>query len=166
MLSLWKLRRQLEPLRSDCVVSRHDGIDITTLLQQEIDDWYETLLDTAPNEMLVATDIASQVAVNFNDDNSASISLPIQCRRVIEVMADSWKQPATITNPQSALALRQANPFSRAGSNCPVAIKDFNTLRLYGIAPQSKLTRLLCVMHPDDGFYEFSKRALSTIPQP
>ena len=166
MLSLWRLRRQLEPLRSDCVVSRIDGIDTTELLQQEIDDWYESLLDTAPIEMLVVTDITQQVALNINNDGMATVILPEQCRRVVEVMVKEWEQPATLTSPDSALAIRQTNTFSRAGKSHPVAIKDQRTLRIYGIDSQSQLSRLLCVMQPDDGFYEFTKRALSTIPQP
>lgn len=165
MLSLWRLRRQLEPLRSDCVVSRIDGIDTTELLQQEIDDWYESLLDTAPIEMLVVTDITQQVALNINSDAMGTVILPERCRRVIEVMTNVWSQPAILTSPDTALAMRQTNIFSRAGKSRPVTIKDHNLLRLYGIDKHSQLSRLLCVMQPDDGFYEFNKRALSTIPQ-
>lgn len=30
MLSQWRMRRALEPLRSDCTIERIDGIDIDT----------------------------------------------------------------------------------------------------------------------------------------
>lgn len=165
MMALWRLRRQLEPLRSDCEVSRADGIDTSQYLQQEIDDWYETLLDTAPVEMLAVTDITSQVAVSRHDETTLTISLPDGCRRVVEVMFDKWNRPAVIAGSDTALARRQDNRYSRAGDASPVAIVRHNTLWVYGATGSHSLLRLRCVMQPDDGFYEFSKRALSTISQ-
>lgn len=165
MLSVWRLRQQLEPLRSDCVVSRVDGTDTDALLLQHIDDWYETLLDTAPAEMLVLTDVSSQVAMNNLGEGMATVILPERCRRVVEIMASDWQQPAVIVAPDSPLALLQGNVYSRAGKSRPVAVVDRRVLRLYGVDSKSRLSRLLCVMQPDDGFYEFNKRALSTISQ-
>lgn len=163
MLSVWRLRQQLEPLRSDCVVSRIDGSDSDALMIQHIDDWYETLLDTAPAEMLVLTDISTQVAMNNLGEAMATVILPERCRRVVEVMADDWEQPAVIVPADSPLALLQGNVYSRAGKSRPVAVVDRRVLRLYGVDSKSRLSRLLCVMQPDEGFYEFNKRALSTI---
>lgn len=166
MLSQWRMRRELEPLRSDCTVSRADGIDLTPLLVAQMRDWYLGLLDNAPLEMLAVTNIANDVALVVNEqDGMATITLPSQCRRVVEVKLTTWARPAEIVGPDSSLAMRQKWKFTRAGTTYPVAINDNGLLRLYGVERGNtpKIERLLCVMEPEDGFYTFDERALSLI---
>ena len=52
MLAQWKMRRYLEPLRTDCLISRSDGIDIDAYCVMEMRRWYLDLLATAPVEFL------------------------------------------------------------------------------------------------------------------
>lgn len=165
MLDQWRLRRELEPLRSDCTVERLDGIDTDALLRNELNDWYRNLLDTAPVEMLSITDIADMVAIVKRDDGSATVRLPEKCRRVVEVMLDCWQRPARITAADSPLARLQDNPYSRGHTSEPVAVERHRRLQLYSIPDGHvpEITSLYCVMEPDDGFYEMDERALSTI---
>lgn len=171
MLSQWRLRRQLEPLRSDCTVLRSDGIDLERLLTAEMRDWYLTLLDTAPLEMLAVTDIAGETAlqVNGSDNCHATVLLPERCRRVVSVMLGNWQRPAVVTAPGSVLARCQDSPYSRASAHSPVAVLEPGQLRLYGgIDPFSppEIASLKCVLVPPDGYYVLDERALSLIPTP
>ena len=165
MLSQWRMRRALEPLRSDCTVERIDGIDLDSFLKMEMRDWYLNLLDTAPLHLLTLTDIASKVSLSKNDDLSATIRLPQGCRRVIELTLDCSPVPIKITPPDTPLAICQQNPFSQSGAVSPIAIHNNNSLIIHAGSDNFNIVQLLCVMEPDDGFYELDEAALSLISQ-
>ncbi len=162
MLSQWRMRRALEPLRSDCAVTRRDGIDLDSFLKIEIRDWYLNLLDTAPVHLLTLTDIAPLVAIEQAGEGCSAITLPQQCRRIIELNINNNPAPVEITAAGSPLALCQQNPFSRAGDIAPVAMLHGSRLTIYSASVPS-IARLLCVMEPEDGYYELDEAALSLI---
>ncbi len=165
MLSQWRMRRALEPLRSDCTIERIDGIDIDTFLKMEMRDWYLNLLDTAPAHLLMLTDITSNVSVSRNNDQSAIITLPQGCRRVIQLSIDCCDNPVEIVAADSPLAMCQLNPFSRSGSIAPVAIVHHDRVIIYAGSNNFNISHMLCIMEPDDGFYELDEAALSLIPK-
>ena len=165
MLSQWRMRRALEPLRSDCTVERIDGIDLDSFLMMEMRDWYLNLLDTAPPHLLTLTDITSKVSLSKNDDLSATIRLPQRCRRVIELTLDSSPSPVKITTPNSPLTICQQNPFSRSGTASPIAIHSNDSLIIHAGNNDFNIVQLLCVMEPDEGLYELDEAALSLISQ-
>lgn len=169
MLDLWRLRRALLPLREESVVERRDGIDFDRLLHAELRAWYSNLLDTAPVDMLVLTDIARDVAPALQADGRMTVTLPSGCRRVVEVEAEGWTRAATIAMAGSPLALQQDNPYSRGRVDAPVAVLHPGRLVLYSTPPgggKPRLRRLLCVMEPEEGMYELDERAISLIPTP
>lgn len=164
MLQQWRMRRALEPLRSDCVVQRADGIDLDPLLRMEMRDWYLKLLDTASLELLAPEDIAGDVALVVNADGSAVVTLPERCRRVVEVRLEEWERPARIETPDSRRARCQQSCYCRGGAEEPVAIAEVGRLRLYSVlSAQPKIASLLCIAEPEEGYYEFDERALATI---
>lgn len=163
MLSQWRMRRALEPLRSDCTIERIDGIDLDSFLKMEMRDWYLNLLDTAPLHLLSLTDIASKVSISRNNDLSVTITLPQKCRRVIELTLDCSPSPIKITTSDTHLAICQQNPFSRSGTSSPIAIYCHDNLIIHAGSNDFNIVKLLCVMEPDDGFYELDEAALSLI---
>lgn len=165
MLSQWRMRRALEPLRSDCTIERIDGIDLDSFLKMEMRDWYLNLLDTAPLHLLSLSDVASFVSLSFNNDLSATIMLPKGCRRIVEILIDCCDNPVEIVAADSPLAMCQQNPFSRSGSVSPVAILHHDRVIIYAGANNFNISHMLCVMEPDDGFYELDEAALSLIPK-
>jgi hypothetical protein len=165
MLKMWRLRRYREPLRDDCSVTHTDGLDTDRLLTMEMREWYINLLDTADTRLLDITDIAADVALKANSDGSATVALPAECRRVVEVNIDGWKRPATITPADTHLASLQLSEMSRGGAADPVAVARPGSLTLYTPpSAQSKLTSLKCIAEPADGSYRFDELALSLIP--
>lgn len=165
MLAQWKLRRGFEPLRADCVITRSDGVDLDALLRLEIRDWYLSLLNTAPIEMLATTNIASEIALAKKDDSTATVILPQNCRRIVEFQLSGWDRPARIIDDVDSYdALLQHNPFSRGGCAQPVVVKHHNMLYIYSL-PQGNvsITRAMAVMEPTDGTYEMDEAALATI---
>ena len=165
MLAQWKLRRGFEPLRSDCVITRSDGVDIDQLLRLEMRDWYLNLLSTGPIEMLATTNIANDIAVVVGEDNVGIVTLPESCRRIVEFQLEGWLRPAKIiTNPHCQEALLQDNPYSRGGCEQPVVVLDGNRLFLYSLPSSTpKIVRAIAVMEPTDGSYVLDERGLSTI---
>lgn len=166
MLYQWRLRRALLPMREDCTVTRYDGIDLDSLLRLQMRDWYLNLLDTAPLEMLTLTDISADIAVVRRDDGLDTVTLPGNCRRLVEFRLEEWERPAEIVaDPHSPVAVMQTNPFSRGGACRPVAVCHNNTLYLYSVTSAvPKIAKALAVMLPEDGTFEMNERALSLIP--
>ncbi len=165
MLAQWKLCRGFEPLREDCEITRSDGIDLDTLLRLEMRNWYLNLLKTAPIDMLAVKNIANDIAIVVNDDNSGIVQLPETCRRLVEFQLKGWKQPAKIIDDANCRdALLQSNIFSRGGCEQPVVIKRNNRLHIYSLPDDNpSILRAMAVMEPTDGTYEMDESALSTM---
>lgn len=165
MLAQWKLCRGFEPLREDCEITRTDGIDLDALLRLEMRNWYLNLLKTAPIDMLAITNIANDIAIVKNDDNTGTILLPESCRRLVEFQLKGWKRPAKIIEDTNCHdALLQDNPYSRGGCEQPVVIKRGNRLHIYSLPDDNpQILRAMAVMEPTDGSYEMDESALATI---
>ena len=171
MLGYWRLLRGYEPLRSDHAVTRRDGIDLDSLLMKEISAWYATLLDTAPVEMLVTTDIASSLVAVTRPDLSAMVALPDSCRRLISIALRGWEQPAVVVpvddNPD--LYAEQFNPYTCGSVQRPAAIlMPDRTVRLYSmpsLAAFPVVESAVAIVEPADGSYQFDSRALDLIPK-
>lgn len=165
MLAQWKLRRGFEPLRNDCVITRTDGVDLDQLLRLEMRDWYLKLLNTAPLEMLSTTNIANDIVVLIGNDNVGTITLPENCRRIVELQLDGWSRPAKIIdNPFCQEAILQDNPYSRGGNEQPIAIKHGNRLYIYSLSSSTpKIVKAIAVMEPSNGTYEMDESALALI---
>lgn len=164
MIARWRLHRYHEPLRNDCSVTRTDGIDLDAIIVAEMEAWYFNLLDTAPPDLLVTADIATEVAMSRDREGVARIPLPTGVRRVIDVGVSSWPCPAQIvTDPHSVTARRQRHKFTRAGTSSPVALHSGGVLTLYSVPPQGRLTTLTVVRDPEPGTYPLDTRALALI---
>lgn len=164
MLRIWKLRRYHEPLRADCEVTRTDGLDLDRLQTMEMREWYLKLLDTAETGLLEVTDIAKDVALKRRRDGSATITLPEECRRVIEVSLEGWHQPARLTTPGSRLASLQQSEFSRGGAAEPVAVMHTGYIHLYSPTPETAaISTLKCIREPLNGEYVMDELLLKTI---
>ncbi len=168
MLAQWKLRRYVEPLRSDCTVVRSDGADTDSLLTMEIRDWYLDLLDHGPVEMLSPVDVTDESAVRCRGDFPVvEVTLPEGCRRVTEVRLRDNHRRVVVTTAGTPLAMLQESEFSCGGEMSPVAVvMSPRRLNLYGHDSSGnppEIERLLAVRLPPDGFYELDERALSTI---
>lgn len=165
MLGVWKLKRYFEPLRSDCEVERTDGIATDRLLMMEMREWYLNLLDNGELSLLQVSDIAKDVALKFQNDGTATVTLPAECRRVIEVNVDGWHQSAIPVTADSPLGMLQQSAYSRGGVEEPVAVAHQGYLQLY-TPPSStaRISSLKCVLEPAEGSYVLDERALATIP--
>lgn len=165
MLGVWKLKRYFEPLRSDCELSRTDGVDFDRLQMMEMREWYLNLLDNGDLSLLEVSDIARDVALKHLSDGSATITLPSECRRVVEVKLDGWQRAATIVGSDSPIAALQRSPYSRGRSEEPVAVVHQGYLHIYTpSSTDSRISSLKCVAEPADGSYRFDERALATVP--
>ncbi len=167
LLSEWSLRKGFEPLRNDCQVTRTDGIDLRRLMVRDMHAWYMDLLHTAPPRLLPVSDLAATVPVSAGADGSATIHLPANVVRVVEVRLAGWQRSgAIVTDMTSAEAVAQTNPYSRAGCCAPVVLVDGAVLRLYSPPADGtlRLESLLCIELPAEGLYRLNPEALGLIP--
>lgn len=162
MLSLWRLFRLLEPIRSDVAVSRSDGIDLDSILLAEMELWYKKLLLNSPPHLLVAHDVASEVTLSSAPGGALVVTLPEGTFRVLSVKLSDWESAAEIVAHDSPEARCQLNPYSRAVPSSPVAVLSGDRLTLYPATSGSVLQELNCVIYTE-GEYEFMREALATI---
>ncbi len=168
MLALWRRRRGLEPLHNDCAVTRTDGIDIDAYLRDEMKGWYMNLLDIGEERMLSPRDIARLTAVRPVEAGVSRVALPDGCRRVLSVELTGFDSPAIVTTDvASPLVRAQGNPFARGARHRPVALVVSGGVMMLYTAPSAgvpRIERMMCVVEPDEGFYELDEAALSLIP--
>lgn len=169
MLERWKLMRRMEPLRSDCSVTRTDGIDLDRELAMEMQAWYVKALLDEPADRLPLTELSGEVTVTRAPCGAGMVSLPAGCVRVVSVMLRGWHVPArVVTDLQSAQALAQLSPWARGGCVAPVAVVHPDRLMLY-TPPDGDivLESLLAVtFSEDDDVYRLTPHLLSMITPP
>jgi len=163
LITEWKIRRGLEPLRIDASIKRQDAFEIDEYARRDIDRWYDRLLMTAPVGLLVVEDISDRVTVESDRHGAALMQLPGDCCRLVEVMMTGWKRPATIVGADSRLGRMQLSPFVCGGSCAPVAVTESGgRVRLYsfknGLHPVAD--RVMAVMRPPEGIYRCQPEAL------
>lgn len=170
LISEWKMRRGLCPLRVDATVTRHDAFEIDEYAARVIGEWYEELLDTADVSLLDVDDITGRVDIEEYRDGVAVMRLPDDCRRLVEVTMEQWRSPATIVSGHdSELALRQRSVFGRGGRCRPVAVAEgAGRVRLYSFSGDAvpRAVRVLGVVKPPEGVIRCAPRALATLFNP
>lgn len=167
MTALWRKILHLDVPRSDCSVEREDGIDIDSLIDTRIRQWYAQLLRTALLHCVPIEDFASSVTPTRQGE-AVQIVLPERCVRPVEVQLNGWQQSVTtFLTPESPEARMQASALMRGGTERPAAIDFGNRIMLYSL-PESitpTITTLRAVATPSDGSYILSEDALNTIEQ-
>ncbi len=167
LIDEWKLRRGLEPVRSDVAFHRFDALDIDSYIARRIDAWYHSLLDSGPASALIARDIAPQLQPVARAATKAVYRLPAACRRLLQVDVDVSLPPAIIADAGSDLALSQECPFARGKGGAPVAVRYGDHLHIYShtALPDAPPDRVLAIMTPADGVYELSPEGLDSIAE-
>ncbi len=163
LLQEWQLRHLPPMINAGCTVNLASGYDMDAILSARMHDWYASLLAAGDMSMLAPVEIGDRLSMTTGHDGTGIIILPENVVRVVTVDMEGWKSPATITrDPLSRIAARQRSPYSRAGTDSPVAVIDGRTMRLY--TPPSASARISVTAIVDDpGEYHLDSAALSTI---
>ncbi len=170
MLAQWKRRMYLEPLRSDCLVERSDGIDLDSYCEWEMRNWYLNLLATADMRYLSPVDLTLTSTVKRMDGNRGSITLPAGTVRPVRVRLSGWQRDATIvTDVSSMAARRQFNPFSCGGVEEPVALwLGDGRLELFSLAASGGTPlpeAVTAIVDHGSEVYEFDELAWELLPE-
>lgn len=170
MLAQWKMRRYLEPLRTDCLISRSDGIDLDAYCVMEMRRWYLDLLATAPVEFLVPTDLTLTAVLRRGEGNRGLVAMPEGTLRVVRVKLSGWQRDATVvTDMGSPIARRQHNRFSCGGVEQPVALwSGDGSLELFSLPSLNGtpvVEALTAIIDPGPEIYEFDERAWCLLPE-
>ena len=167
MLALWKRRHFLEPLRTDCSVTRTDSIDLDALCAENMRQWYLQLLAEGDPALLAPADISSAATLRRTDHGTVALTLPDNAVRVLAVRLEGWEREAVPVAHDSPDALRMANSFACGGVACPVAVvHPDRTLELYSppnTATIPKVDMLLAAADTGPETYAFDERALALI---
>lgn len=161
MLKEWKLRKGFTEGRKECEIVRDDGIDLDSLLLREIDGCYSRLLAEAPLDYLPVADITDDVEVAVAPDMVATIVVPEDCVRLVEVRFPSWQRSVEEIFPaDSDMARRQQSPWLRGGSENPVCVATHRGIRCYTVSDRDeKPSKLLAVSHPAATIFLFAESA-------
>lgn len=163
MVAQWKRRTWLEPLRTDCIISRSDGINLDEYAEIEMRKWYLKLLHEAPLEMLSVSDLTLTSTVKRSSAGQIYVDLPDGVIRLVRVRLSGWERDAEIvTDSSSRLALRQSNPFSRGGVSMPVAVVSGKRLELFSAESSRVVPGLEClwaIVDPGPDTYRFDELA-------
>lgn len=160
MTERWMLMRGLGPMRSDAVVKRSDGLDLSALVDAEIARWYAGVLLSADPRLLPVEDVAADTMVAAADGGmGAWLVPPARARRILTVELEGWTAPAVLTPEGSALARRQANALSRGGVRHPVAaLAADGRIRVWAVTGAvAAVRRLLAVVDPSPEAYVFDE---------
>ncbi|MBD5214674.1 MAG: hypothetical protein HDS75_07645 [Bacteroidales bacterium] len=165
LIDEWKLRRGLEPVRSDAAFHRFDALDIDTYVGRLIDKWYHSLLDSGPDGALIHHDIAGRLEPVGHSTTKAVYRLPSDFRRLISVDVSVVMPRAVIAEAGSALARSQECLFARGTGGAPVAVCHGDFLHVYSHTPlpDSPPDRVLAIITPAKGLYELSDEGLDYI---
>lgn len=152
-----RMRRRLAMEPVDDSLSREDSPGAVRRMALDLRAAYLQGLFTLPAVELPLTDLSTRaVLIASGGGHPAELVLPPQCVRVVSVKLNGWARSAIIVSPDSAEALAQDNPFSRASTARPVAVADSSRrMRLYTppVNTEPTFTYLLCVALPDDNLY-------------
>jgi hypothetical protein len=156
----------LEPLRTDCTIECVDGIDVDTLLKQQLRQWYLDLLDKGDLRQLALQDVASQLTLLCRSDGGADITLPETCRRLIAIRMGTWLHEAEVVKAADAkrrLAM-VGNSYCRPGVNTPLAV-DFGGGRItvYPAEPGMNIVTATAAVDAGPGKYIFDESALASL---
>lgn len=168
LLAIWRRLLHLDPVRRECTVERDDGIDVDDLMRIHLRRWYAQLLRTAPLEWLPVEDLSAEVAVSVDAEGVVTAVLPERCVRPVEWQLAGWAHGVTAFEPpESAVARRQLNAWTRGGTQQPVAVAHDDRLMLYSLPPGVSPVLLMarCVAAPDGGGYALRHDALATLPR-
>lgn len=167
MLNLWKLHHGYTTPRRDCALERDDDAELDSLLLDEMRAWYANLLLTASPDLLPVEDVTKDCIVTKMAEGMVEMKLPSRCVRVIAVRLSAWKRDATAVCAAGTEAdLRQSVEWLRGTVQHPVAIAgEGNELRLYTVptGAEAEAEKVLCVVRPADGSYQFSQLLLGSL---
>lgn len=168
LLAIWRRLLHFDPVRRECSVERADGIDVDDLLRLHLRAWYAQLLRTAPLDWLPVEDLRAEVTLSADTEGVVTALLPERCVRPVEWQLAGWAHGVTaFAAPDSAVAQRQLNVWTRGGTQQPVAVAHDDRLMLYSLPPGVSPVLLMarCVAAPDDGGYAMRHDALATLPR-
>lgn len=170
ILTEFRRRRYMEPVRDDCTIERVDGVSVDQLLMDEIRQWYARLIDTAPAELLATEDVANEVTMEvISGTGAVRLTLPDDVRRVISLTIEG--NPVAVLpvkDDNQPLKALQSNPFTRGGRMRPVALIDSTnriTLFAHDGAGNPPVLMSLTAVRLTPGEYRFDERAWETVPQ-
>lgn len=162
LVNEWRLRRHLEPQRSDVTVE-YDGAGMEKLIEAEVDDWWDMVLDTVPADWLEEEDYADYAMCRPTADmEGLEVTLPAQkpLRRPFKIQLEGWLQAATIVSGETYEMELERNPFGRHGIVRPIAVR--HSPYRYVLYPLSglELKELKGVSEGDGKTYRFDSRCL------
>ncbi len=166
MLTLWKRQLHLLPMVDGAVVTRADDSALNELLTPRIEQWYSTLLQTAPVHLLPVEDLRTLLTVTADEQGVVTCELPENVVRPVQWKLAGWQQSVTeFLSPDHPIARKQANEWIRGGCANPVGVRHNRTVWLYSLPAGTTpiLTEARTVVMPVDHTYRLDASLLNTI---
>lgn len=137
--------------------------ELDTLHLAQIEAWYSRLLAEGPESLFDPVDYASNTILSSAaGGQGVTFSLPKGAVRLLRVRLRGWLCDARIiSDPECQEARWQADSFTRASADAPVAvIHPGGFVSLYPAMPENIPETILCAARHPDGLYHFEPQAL------
>lgn len=137
MLDYWKGRLGISV--SPAVAGYRDRTALDRKILDEVDLWYEEMLQSAPFDKVPVSDMAEAVSCRRLTDNSVEIALPEEAVRMVALRLQDWDADEVECYSQySDTARLQRNRLTRATVDDPAVISRPGVLEVHGLDPEEE----------------------------
>lgn len=159
------------PLDSQWDVERYDAVDLDSIIEAQLRQWYLDLLDQGDERLVEYTDISPMSQVTEVIGRTATIAVPPEAHKILHARLPGWERPAkALYGGEARLChLRQLNPYTAATNANPVCY-ILDGCNVY-VAPAGATSAedvvvdsLLATYDYGKETYCFKEAALSTMP--
>ena len=166
MLNLWRARAGLDTRLAGCNIEAVEGFDADSAIAPRMRAWYLRLLDSAPAALLPVEDVSAEIMLVISASGSATASLPVRARRLLELRLASWRNPAVpvVHGEATRRQILALNPYSAPGAVAPMCAVAGRALRLMPAAHADKVARAMAVVDPGPDIYILDESLLNEIP--
>ncbi len=164
MLARWRSAHGL--LSTVTGLTEEMSPELDDLHMAAIEAWYARLLSEGPEELNDPIDYSGLMTMPRGERGTVTFGLPSEAVRLLRVRLRGWLCDARIIpDPDGRVALRQADPYTRATTDAPVALlRPGGFVTLAPAVDDNVPETILCTARHADGLYHFHESALTIQP--
>lgn len=161
MLARWRSAHGL--LSTVAGLAEEFSPELNDLHTAAIEEWYARLLAEGPEELNDPIDYSGTVTMPPAARGTVTFGLPPEAVRLLRVRLRGWRCDARIIpDPDGTLTCRQADPYTRASPDAPVALlRPGGFVTLAPAVDDNVPETILCTGRQADGRYHFHESALT-----
>ncbi len=168
MLLLARRILGFDHLRTDCGATQTDGIDVDTLIEDSLRQWYLDLLDNGPAHHLAPAEIQVTASRPSGIAGGTLLQTGDECRRPLTVRMAGWHHETEVLPPEESERVvgMQMNRYGAATASHPVAVRvpGGRGILAWPDPGEYGTTHITGAVDTGSDVYTMDESALSTLP--